>query len=119
MKKLNNILISGSPQKLPVSRPTMATLVFRIAESALSGSMLWIMFFGGLLIAFLHVNHLPAEHLLVLMIFAVMLMILLRGIGAWEDDLDEYQRNLSEYRMNMADNQNKPQVSKDIIWDRH
>lgn len=119
MKTMNKTFKPGSPQKLPVCRPTRATLFFRIAESALSGSMLWVMFFGGLLIGFLHVNHLPAEHLLVLMIFAVLMMVLLRGIEVWEDDLDEYQRNLSEYRMHMADNQNKQQVRKDIIRDRH
>jgi membrane protein implicated in regulation of membrane protease activity len=97
----------------------MATLLLHIAESALSGGMLWLMFLGGLLLAFLGVNHLPDGHLLVLMIFAVLFIALFRGIRAYQDDLDEYRRDLTEYRMNMDDNRNNRQVKKDIIWDRH
>ena len=119
MKMLNKFFKPDPRQKLSVSRPTTVTLLSRIIGAALSGGMLWFMFFGGLLVAFLHVNHFPADSLLVLMIFAILIIALLRGIRGWQEDLDEYRRNLTEYRMNMADNRNKQQVKKDIIWDRH
>lgn len=113
----------GTPPKLPFSRPGITTLLLRITESALTGGMLWLMFFGGLLLAFLHVNHLPANNLLVLMIFGVLIIALFRGIRSWQDDLEEYQRNLTEYRMNMADNRHrqdtKQHLKKAIAWDRH
>ena len=102
----------------PVSRPTMTTLLYRIAGSAVSGGMLWLMFFGGMLIVFLHINHFPADSLLVLMILAALTIAFFRGIRAWQGDLDEYQRDLTEYRMNMTENRIKRQVKKDIIWER-
>jgi membrane protein implicated in regulation of membrane protease activity len=119
MKTNTNRLKPAAPAKLPISRPTIITLFARIVGAAVTGGMLWLMFFGGALIAFLEYNHLPAGHLPVLMIFAVMVVALLRGIRAWQDDLDEYQRNLTEYRMNMADIRNKHVVKKDIAWHRH
>jgi hypothetical protein len=53
------------------------------------------------------------------MIFAVLTNAFISGIRAWQYDIEEYRRSLTEYRMNMADNRNKRQVKKAIVWDRH
>jgi membrane protein implicated in regulation of membrane protease activity len=119
MKTISKSYKTHSAHNLPTSRPTMTTLLYRIAASALSGGMLWLMFFGGMLIVFLHINHFPADSLLVLMIFAALIIAFFRGIRAWQDDLDEYQRDLTEYRMNMTENRIKRQVKEDIVWNRH
>jgi len=108
----------GASPKLPVSRPTVVTLLFRIAESAFTGGMRLFIVFGGALIAFLHVNHMPADTLLVLMIFAVLTSAFFSGIRAWQNDMEEYRRSLTEYRMNMANIRNKHRVKKAIAWDR-
>jgi len=107
-----------APPKLPVSKPTVVTLFFRIAESAVTGGMQLFVIFGAALIAFLHVNHMPADTLLVLMIFAVLTSAFISGIRAWQNDMEEYRRSLTEYRMNMADIRNKHRVKKSIAWDR-
>ena len=109
---------AATPAKLPLSRPTILTLFARITGAAFTEGMLWLMFFGGLLIAFLEYNNLPAGDLPVLLVFALVVIALLRGIRAWQEDLVDYQRNLTEYRMNMADIRNRREVKKNIIWDR-
>jgi len=109
----------GPPSKLPVSRPTVVTLFSRIAEFALTGGVRWFVLFGGALIAFLHVNNMPADTLLVLLIFAILTSAFIRGIRAWQNDIEEYRRSLTEYRMNMTDIRNKHKVKKAIVWDRH
>jgi hypothetical protein len=118
MKSYKKSYKSGAPPKLPVSRPTVVKLFSRIAGFILTGDALWFVFFGGILVAVLHVNHLPADTVLVLMIFAVLANAIFRGIQAWQDDFVEYRRNLAEYRMNMADIRYKQRVKKDIVWDR-
>jgi hypothetical protein len=111
---------SEAPPRLPVIKPGLFSLFAHIAGSALTGGMFWFVVIGGAVIAFLHVNHLvPAGHLLVLLVFAVVIMAFLRGIKAWQYDIHEYQRNLTAYRMNMDDNRNKLRVKKAIVWDRH
>jgi uncharacterized membrane protein (DUF106 family) len=110
---------SGMLPTAPVSRPTVSTLLLRIAGSALTGDMGWFVFFCGVVIAFLHVNHFPIDGLLVLIIFTVLIFAIFRGIRIWRGELEEYQRNLSEYRRNIADIHKKQSVKKDIIWDRH
>ena len=119
MKLLKKSYRQDARPELPVSRPTVITLLSRIAGAAVTGGMLWIMCFAGAAVVFLHVNHFPADNLLVLLIFALLVIALFRGIRAWQDDLDDYRKSLTEYRMNMADIRNKKQVKKDIIWDRH
>ena len=54
-----------------------------------------------------------------LLIVAVVVIAFVRAIREWQQELDDYQRDLTEYRMNMADIRSKHQVKKDIIWDRH
>jgi len=119
MKLLKKAHKPGAPPKLPVNRPTVITLLSRIVESAFAEGMRWLVFFGGALVAFLHYNHMPADTPLVLLIFAVLTIAFIRGIRAWQYDFEEYRRNLTEYRMNMADIRNKRRVKKDIVWDRH
>lgn len=110
----------GSSSELPVSKPGTFGLFAHIAGSALTGGMFWFVLIGGAVIAFLHVNHLaPAGHLLVLLVFVVLGNAILGGIRAWQSDIEEYRRELTEYRMNMEDNRNKRQVKKAIVWDRH
>jgi hypothetical protein len=118
MKSYKKRYKSDGQQKLPVNRPNAVTLLGRIAESAVTGGMRWLVFFSGLLIAFLHFNHFPTDNLLVPLIFTFVIIAILRGIRSWQGDLEEYQRNLTEYRMNMLDNRNKHEVKKDIIWNR-
>jgi hypothetical protein len=118
MKSYKKSYKSHVRPKLPVPRPNVVTLLVRIAESAVTGGMRWLVFFSGLLIVFLHFNHFPADSLLVPLIFTVVIIAIFRGIRSWQGDLEEYQRNLTEYRMNMADNRNKNQVKKDLIWNR-
>jgi len=118
MKTYKNVFKSDARSKLPVSRPNVVTLFARIAESAVTGGMRWLVFFSGLVIAFLHFNHFPADGLLVPLIFTVLMIAIYRGIRSWQGDLEDYQRALSEYRMNMADNRKKHEVKKDIIWNR-
>lgn len=119
MKSYKNIYKSGAPPGLPFRRPTVFTLLTRIAESALTGGVWWFVFFGGVLVAFMHVNHMSADTVLVLMIFAVLTNAFISGIRAWQYDIEEYRRSLTEYRMNMANIRNKRQVKKAIVWDRH
>jgi len=111
---------SEAPPGLPVSKPGMLSLFAHIAGAALTGGMFWFVLIGGAVIAFLHVNQLaPAGHLLVLLVFVVLANAILRGISAWQYTIQEYRRDLTEYRMNMEDNRNKRQVKKAIVWDRH
>jgi uncharacterized membrane protein (DUF106 family) len=119
MKKMSKTIKTGGPARIPLSKPGLFTLFANIARAAFTGGMLWFIFFAGMVAAFLHVNHLPTEHLLVLLIAAVVVTAFIRGIREWQYELDEYQRDLTEYRMNMADIRNKHQVKKDIVWDRH
>jgi hypothetical protein len=119
MKTYKKSYKSGAPPGLPFRRPTAVTLLIRIAGSALTGGVWWFVFFGGVVVAFMHVNHMPADTVLVLMIFAVLANAFISGIRAWQYDIEEYRRNLTEYRMNMADIRNKRQVKKAIVWDRH
>jgi hypothetical protein len=110
---------AGNPARLPLSKPGVFALIANIARATLSGGMLWFVFFGAVVVAFLHFNQVPAEHLLALLIAAIVVIAFVRGIREWQNELDEYQRELTEYRMNMADVRNKQQVKKDIVWDRH
>jgi membrane protein implicated in regulation of membrane protease activity len=110
---------SGNPARIPLSKPGMSSLFALFARAALTGGMLWLVFFAGMVATYLHVNHFPVEKLLVLLIAAVVVIAFVRAIREWQHELDEYQRDLTEYRMNMADIRNKQQVKKDIIWDRH
>ncbi len=120
MKNYKNTRNTGSPARLPISKPGIFSLFTHIAGSALTGGMFWFVLIGGAAIAFLHVNHvMPAEHLLVLLVFVVLTSAIFRGIRAWQYDIEEYRRDLTEYRMNMEDNRNKHQVKKAIAWDRH
>ena len=119
MIKGKNTSSSGSPARIPLNKPGTFSLVAHFARAALTGGMLWLVFFGGLAVAFLHVNHFPVEHLLALLIVAVVVIAFVRAIREWQQELDDYQRDLTEYRMNMADIRSKHQVKKDIIWDRH
>lgn len=118
MKSYKKSYKAGAPPKLPISRPTVLKLFSRIAGFILTGGVFWFVFCGGVFVAFLHVNHMPADTVLVLMMLAVLTNAIFRGIQAWQDDFVEYRRNLAEYRMNMADIRNKQRVKKDIVWDR-
>ena len=104
---------------MPARKPGVASLLARIAQSMLTAGMLWFVCLGGALFAFLNANHLPAEHLPVLIVFTVLIVALLRGIRAWQDDIDEYHRDVTQYRMSMVDIRNRRQVKKAIAWDRH
>ena len=104
---------AGNPARLPLSKPGVFALIANIARATLSGGMLWFVFFGAVVVAFLHFNQVPAEHLLALLIAAIVVIAFVRGIREWQNELDEYQRELTEYRMNMADVRNKQQVKKD------
>ena len=110
---------SGSPGRIPLRKPGTLTLFANIARAAFAGGMLWFVFFSGMAVAFLDFNHLPTKHLPVLLITAVVVTAFIRGFREWQYELDEYQKDLTEYRMNMADNRNKHTVKKDIIWDRN
>jgi len=119
MKKGRKNNKTGGPARIPLSKPGTFSLLAHFARAALTGGMLWLVFFGGLGVAFLHVNHFPVEHLLALLIAAVVVIAFVHAIRDWQHELDEYQRDLTEYRMNMADIRNRHQAKKDIIWDRH
>jgi hypothetical protein len=119
MKERKKHSRSGSPGRIPISKPGMLVLFTNIARAAFAGGMLWFVFFGGMAVALLRINHLPSEHLLVLLIAAVVVTAFIRGFREWQYALDEYQQDLTEYRMNLTDNRNKHTVKKDIVWDRH
>jgi len=119
MKKCRKISKSGSPARIPLNKPGMSSLFAHFARAMLTGGMLWMVIFAGMVATYLHVNHFPVEKLLVLLIAAVVVMAFVRAIREWQQELDEYQRDLTEYRMNMADIRNRNQEKKDIIWDRH
>jgi len=120
MKTNRKTIQRGSPATIPASKPGTFSLFAHIAGAALTGGMFWFVLIGGAVIAFLHVNHLaPAGHLLVLLVFVVLANAILRGIRAWQYTIQEYCRDLTEYRMNMEDNRNKRQVKKAIVWDHH
>ena len=119
MKKVSKTRNAGGSARIPLSKPGVLTLLADIARAAFTGGILWFVFFGGIVVAFLYVNNLPTEHLLVLLIGAVVVTAFIRGVREWQYELDEYQKDLTEYRMNMADIRNKRTVKKDIIWDRH
>ena len=119
MKKISKTSKTARPARIPLSKPGLFSLVVNISRAAFTGGMLWFIFFAGIALAFLHINHLLSEHLLVLLVAAVAVTAFIRGIREWQYELDEYQRDLTEYRMNMADIRNKHQVKKDIVWDRH
>jgi len=110
---------TGAPPALPARKPGVANLLVRIAQSMVSGDMFWFVCLGGALFVFLDSNHLPVKHLPVLIVFSVLIVALLRGIRAWQADLDDYQRYLTEYRMNLEAAQKIRQVNKVIIWERH
>lgn len=117
--KRNKLLTRPEAPTLPARKPGVASLLAHIAQSMVTGGMLWFVCLGGALFMFLNANHLPAEHLPVLIVFAVLIVALLRGIRSWQDDIDEYQREVTEYRMSLAEISNKRQVKKVIAWDRH
>jgi hypothetical protein len=118
MKTNRNHYKPAAPADLPLDKPTVFTLLSRIAGSAVSGGMLLFMALCGAVIVFLDYNKLPAGHLPELMFITVLVVAMLRGIRAWQEDLDEFRRDLTEYRMNLAELRSKQQVRKDIVWDR-
>ena len=109
----------GVTPALPARKPGVASLLIRIAQSLLSGGMFWFVCLGGALFVFLDSNHLPVKDLPVMIVFPVLIVALLRGIRAWQADLDDYQKDLTEYRMNLEAARKCRQVNKVIIWDRH
>ena len=119
MKKLLKISRTSRRSRIPLSKPGVFSLFVHFARAALTGGMLWVAFFAGLVLVFLHMNHFPTQHLPVLLVVAVVVIAFVRGIREWQQELDEYQRDLTEYRMNMEDIRNKNQVKKDIIWNRN
>jgi hypothetical protein len=117
--KNKRLLARPEAPTLPARKPGVASLLGHIAQSTLRGGMFWFVCLGGALFLFLDANHLPAEHLPVLIVFAVLIIALLRGIRVWQDDLENYQRDLTEYRMSLEDIRNRRQAKKTIAWNRH
>jgi len=109
---------SGRHQGMMATKPTVYTLFARIIESAFTGGMLWIAFFCGLLLVYMHVNQMAIANVLALLIFGLVIVSLLRGMKAWQSDNEDYLRSLTEYRMNMDDQRKRATVKKNIIWDR-
>ena len=95
MKKLKKISRTSSRARIPLSKPGVFSLFVHIARAALTGGMLWVAFFAGLILVYLHVNHFPTQHLPVLLIAAVVVIAFVRGIREWQQELDEYQRDLT------------------------
>ena len=119
MKIYKKISKSGSLPGIPLSKPGISSLFAHFVRALLAGDMLWLVIFAGLVATYLHINHFQVGNMLVLLITAVVVMAFVRAIREWQHELDEYQRALTEYRMNMADIRNRNQVKKDIIWERH
>jgi len=103
---------------MTASRPNVFTLLARMAEAAVSGGMLWLAFFCAVVLVYMHINHMPAYDLLVLVLFGLVALAVIRGMKSWQADIEEYRRSLTEYRMALADVHKKTMVKKDIAWDR-
>ena len=100
-------------------KPNAFNLLGHIVRAVISGGLLWMACLGGAFLAYLHSNQVPIDGLLALLIVAVAGSALLRGIRSWQADNAEYQQDLTEYRINLAEVQKRHRVRKAIAWDRN
>jgi len=76
-------------------KPSALTLLGHIIKSLFTGEALWIAAPGGALLAYLHVNRVTSDILLVLLLLAVVALAFLRGCKAWQRDLNSYRKTLT------------------------
>jgi hypothetical protein len=69
-----------------------------IVASAFTGGMFLVLVFGSSLVAFLYYNQFPPDNLLVLLAGTIIVMSFYRGCAAWQHDLDEYHKRMSDIR---------------------
>ena len=119
MQRNRKSRVTEAPPAMPAGRPSVVRLLTRIAEAAFSGDMRWIVACGGAVIFYLHANHMQTDLLLALLVCGVAAVSLLRGMRAWQADIEEYRRSLTEYRMLLTEQRNRARIRKNIAWDRH
>ena len=77
-------------------KPSALTLLGHIIKSLFTGEALWIAAPGGALLAYLHVNRVTSDILLVLLLLAVVALAFLRGCKEWQKELNDYHKTLSD-----------------------
>ena len=85
---------SGHSGKGP-RKPSALTLLGHIIKSVFTGEALWVAAPGGALLAYLYINRVTSDTLLVLLLGTVVVLAFLRGCKSWQRDLDSYHRKLS------------------------
>ena len=81
-----------------VARPTVFTLLTHIVASAFTGGMFLVLAFGGVFVTFLYYNNFSPDNLLALLFGTITVMAFYRGCQAWQQDLNEYQSQMSDIR---------------------
>jgi hypothetical protein len=81
-----------------LSKPPVYRLLAHIVSSAFSKEMVSLLILGSAIIAFLSVNNIPSSNYFALLICTIIVLAFLRGCNAWQKDLDDYQKALSNAR---------------------
>ncbi len=98
MRNSRRTLRQGIRRVKPAARPTAFTLLMHIVTAAFTSGMLLVLVFGGSLVAFLYYNQFPPDNLLVMLLGTIVVMSFYRGCVAWQHDLDEYHKRMSDIR---------------------
>lgn len=82
----------------PVAQPSVFTLLKHIASSVMTGGMIMLLVFGGVIITFLHYNDYPSENFLMVLFSTIVVTAFIRGCQAWQKDLNAYHNYKSDLR---------------------
>ena len=81
-----------------IRRPGTLTLFSYIIKAPVSDGMTWVFFPVLALTAYLYNNHFQNDALLAVTFCGLVITALLHGCRNWQDDLNEYQRQVAEGR---------------------
>jgi len=76
------------------ARPTALSLVINILRSLVTDGMLWLLIAAVLMVNYLRHIHFEQEVLPVALFGWLAIMAVLNGCRAWQEDLDEYRRQV-------------------------
>ncbi len=78
-----------------INRPTALTLATHIVKALVNDGMAWVSIPAVAVTAFLYHHHFQNDILLAVIFGGLAIIALVRGCLNWQNDLDEYQRDLA------------------------
>ncbi len=85
-------------KKATIHTPTVLTLLIHMIKATITSGMLFLYVAGGALIMLLDYNRVALDIPIVLVFGPLILLVLVNGSSAWQEDWNEYHLKLADRR---------------------